>query len=391
MRLADGDQLTVRLQFKRTGEAKAEGRPSLSPSTLRAELQQVRLGELSKPPDSRHGPEDLQQLSRSQVLLPITRSPIIGGDHDSSIFDPARQLDGHVAADAIHPVVEISPSEAVTRLAVTGHGMATESVRSTSRSKIQHHYRAPMHMLVMYEKGARRDGETFVEGLPRSTLRNLERKLTFVPAGHEYQEWHEPCGHTRVMLFYFDPAKLELDLELGMPDVCLGPRLLFEDATLWHTALKLKTLVESLALRDRFYFETLGTLLVHELVRFSRGIRGIQPRVRGGLAPWQQRIVTAYIEEHLNESISLASLAHLVRLSPWHFSRAFKQSFAIPPHRYQTSRRMEHAKLLLTERAVSVMEIGLTIGFSSPNAFATAFRKATGLAPTEYRRSLISP
>jgi AraC family transcriptional regulator len=173
-----------------------------------------------------------------------------------------------------------------------------------------------------------------------------------------------------------------------MPDVCLGPRLLFEDATLWHTALKLKTLVESLALGDRLYFETVGTLLVHEIVRFSLGIRSIQPRVRGGLAPWQQRIVTAYIEEHVNESISLATLAHLVRLSPWHFSRAFKQSFAMPPHRYQTNRRMEHAKLLLTERADSVMEIALTIGFSSPNAFATAFRKATGLAPTEYRRSL---
>jgi AraC family transcriptional regulator len=48
---------------------------------------------------------------------------------------------------------------------------------------------------------------------------------------------------------------------------------------------------------------------------------------------------------------------------------------------------MEHAKQLLAEHAVSVTEIGLTIGFSSPNAFATAFRKATGLAPTDYRRS----
>src|SRR5262249_9154048 len=105
MRLADDDQLTARLQFKRTEEAMAEGRPPLSPSTVRAELQQVRLGEnLSKPRDSRNGTEDLQQRSRSQVLLPITRSPIIGGDHDSSIFDPASQLDGHVAADAIHPV-----------------------------------------------------------------------------------------------------------------------------------------------------------------------------------------------------------------------------------------------------------------------------------------------
>jgi len=265
--------------------------------------------------------------------------------------------------------------------------MAAESVQSASRNKIQYRFGAPMHLLVMYEKGERRDGATFVEGLPRSTLRNLERKLTFVPAGHEYHEWHEPRGHMRIMLFYFDPARLKTDLA-GISDISLGPRLLFEDATLWHTALKLKTLVDSLASGDRLYFETLGSLLVHELVRLSRGIPSIQPPVRGGLAPWQQQIVTNFIEEHVNERIPLAALARLVRLSPCHFSRVFKQSLGMPPHRYQANRRVEHAKLLLAERAVSVTEIGLMIGFSSSNAFATAFRKATGLAPTDYRRRL---
>src|SRR5215470_1714994 len=117
------------------------------------------------------------------------------------------------------------------------------------------------------------------------------------------------------MLFYCDPAKLKIDLEHGIPDISLGPRLLFEDATLWHTALKLKTLVESLAREDQLYFEVLGSLLVHELVRLSRGIPRIQPQVRGGLAPRQQRIVAAYIEEHINECIPLATLARLVRLS----------------------------------------------------------------------------
>ena len=68
MRLADDDQLTARLQFKRTGEAMADGRPPLSPSTLRAELQQVRLREnLSKPRDLRHVPDDLQHFEITSV------------------------------------------------------------------------------------------------------------------------------------------------------------------------------------------------------------------------------------------------------------------------------------------------------------------------------------
>jgi AraC family transcriptional regulator len=391
MRLADDDQLTARLQFKRTGEAMAEGCPPLSPSTLRAEFRQVRLREnFSKPRESRHVPDDLQ-LSRSQVSPPITRSSIIGGDHDCSTFDPVRQLDGDAAANAIHPIVEITPSEAVARITVTGHGMAAESVRFTSRGKIQHHYRAPMHMLVMYEKGERRDGETFVEGLPRSALRNLERKLTFVPAGREFHDWHEPRGsQMRLMYFYFEPEKLKALSRRGITDLPGAPRLLFEDETLWHTALKLKTFVESSA-GDPIYFGSLGTLLIHEVVRFTCGTPSVQPQLQGGLAPWQQRLVTAYIQEHLNERIPLGTLAQLVRLSPCHFCRVFKQSLGMPPHRYQTNRRVEYAKLLLANRAGSVTEISRTVGFSSPNAFATAFRKATGVAPTDYRRSVAPP
>src|ERR1700716_4406370 len=75
---------------------------------------------------------------------------------------------------------------------------------------------------------------------------------------------------------------------------------------------------------------------------------------RGGLAAWQQRTVAAYIEEHLAEQIPLGTLAQLVRLSPYYFCRAFKQSFGIPPHRYHTGRRIEHAKILLAGRKLSV-------------------------------------
>ncbi|CUU20904.1 Transcriptional regulator AraC family CDS [Bradyrhizobium sp.] len=391
MRLADDDQLTARLQLKRTGEAMAEGRPPLSPSKLRAEFRQVRLPQkLPKPHGSRHVP-DVLQLSRSQVSPPTTLSSIIGGDHDCSTFDPARQLDGDVAANATHPIVEITPPEAVARLTVTGHGMAAESVRFTSRGKIQHHYRAPMHMLVLYEKGERRNGETFVEGLPRSALRNLERKLTFVPAGREFLDWHEPQGsQMRLMYFYFEPEKLKALSKRGIIDLPGAPRLLFEDETLWHTALKLKTFVESSA-RDPIYFGSLGTLLIHEVVRFTCGMPSVQPQLQGGLAPWQQRLVTAYIQEHLNERIPIGRLAQLVRLSPYHFCRVFKRSLGMPPHRYQTNRRVEYAKSLLANRAGSMTEISRTVGFSSPNAFATAFRKATGVAPTDYRRSVAPP
>ena len=290
--------------------------------------------------------------------------------------------------DVTDHAVEISPSDAVKRRALAWPGMAAEIVQATRPDRIESRFCAPVHLLAAYERGVRQDGGTVIDGLPKSTLRDLGRKLIFVPAGHEYHDWQEPRILPRVIYFYFDPAGLALSPELGFADMSFAPRLFFENAAVWNTALKLTTLIERAGSDHRLYVEALGVVLAHELVRLNAGTPGAQPQARGGLAAWQQRTVVAYIEEHLDEPISLATLAQLVRLSPYYFCRAFKQSFGVPPHRYHTSRRIEHAKTLLAKPAPSVTDIGFTVGFSQTSSFTAAFRKATGLTPTAYHRSL---
>jgi AraC family transcriptional regulator len=290
--------------------------------------------------------------------------------------------------DVTDHAVEISPSDVVKRRTATWPGMAAEIVQATRPERMETRFCAPVHVLAAYERGVRHDGETRVDGLPKSTLRDLGRKLVFVPAGHEYYDWQEPRILPRVVYFYFDPAGLALSPELGFAETSFAPRLFFENAALWDTALKLTTVIESAGSDHRLYVEALGVVLAHELVRLNAGTPGAQPQARGGLAAWQQRTVVAYIEEHLDEPISLATLARLVRLSPYYFCRAFKQSFGVPPHRYHTSRRIEHAKTLLAKPAPSVTDIGFTVGFSQTSSFTAAFRKATGLTPTAYHRSL---
>jgi AraC family transcriptional regulator len=287
--------------------------------------------------------------------------------------------------DVIEPAVEISPADVVKRRAVTWDGITAEIVQATRRGKIEYRFRAPYHLLALCEQGARSDGDTFVEGAPRSTLRDVRQKLTFVPAGHEYYEWHEPRVLTRMAYFYFSPAKMPTYPEAN---TSLAPRVFFEDAGLRDTALKLKSLIEGGDSHNRVYFEALGAVLAHELVRLNAGTKRIEAPVRGGLAGWQQRIVTAYIEEHLAEKIPLATLARLVGLSPFYFCRAFKQSFGVPPHRYHNGRRIERAKVLLAKPAPSVTDIGMTVGFSETSSFSAAFRRATGLTATAYHRSL---
>jgi len=292
------------------------------------------------------------------------------------------------ATDMVHPIVDISPPGSVKRRTATWPGMAAEIVEATRRDRIESRFCAPVHLLAVYERGVRQDGGTIVEGLPKSTLRDFRRKLIFVPAGHEYYDWQEPRLLTRVVYFYFDPAALAISPELGFADMSFAPRLFFEDSGLWDTALKLTTLIEGAGSDHRPYVEALGVVLAHELVRFNTGKPRVEPQVRGGLAAWQQRSVVAYIEDHLAEPILLATLAQLVRLSPHYFCRAFKQSFGMPPHRYHTHRRIERAKSLLAAPARSVTDIGFTLGFGNTSSFSAAFRKATGLTPTAYHRTL---
>jgi AraC family transcriptional regulator len=317
-------------------------------------------------------------------MLALNRRSALGG-----VFDhEGRGLRDRPVAAAIECAVEIKPCDAVKRRAAAWEGMAGEIVQVTKHERVEFRFRAPRHLLVVHEQGVRREGDSFVEGLPRSALRDIKRKLTVVPAGHEYYERHDPRSLARVVFFYFDPEKMPTHSEADRAGAALAPRLLFEDATLWNTALKLTRLVEDAASDSRPYFEALGVVLAHELVRLNAGEPRIEVPARGGLAPWQQRIAAGHIEEHLAEQISLATLARLVRLSPYYFCRAFKQSFGLPPHRYHTKRRIEHAKVLLARPQPSVTDIGLTVGFSETSSFTTAFRRTTGLTPTAYHRSL---
>ena len=167
-----------------------------------------------------------------------------------------------------------------------------------------------------------------LKGLPRSTLRDCTHKLTFVPAGHDFRGWQRPRALARTTYFYIDPRGPLADPALRFGEIEFKPRLFFYDRGLWETALKLKSLVENPGSMQRQYAEALGIVLTHELVRINgeAALRG--PVSRGGLACWQQKRVAAYIEEHVADDISLATLAELARLSPYHFCRSFKRPSA---------------------------------------------------------------
>jgi len=290
------------------------------------------------------------------------------------------------SAAASSPTVAFSPADIVERHPAQWRGLQAENVRVTTAEPFECAYQAPRHLLILSEQGERYDGETQVDGLPLSNQREYSRTLTFIPAGTRFHGWQKPRLSKKATYCYIDPSAPLLDPELGFSRVEFKPRLFFFDRDLWETMLKLKRQIDKGD--DPLYAESLSIVLLHELLRLDRSNEQPQPAARGGLAGWQQKRVAQYIETHLSESIPLATLAELARLSPYHFARAFKHSFGVPPHRYHLMRRMDQAKLLLGKAGASVTEIALQVGFHETSSFTAAFRKLTDHSPTEYRRSL---
>jgi AraC-like DNA-binding protein len=108
---------------------------------------------------------------------------------------------------------------------------------------------------------------------------------------------------------------------------------------------------------------------------------------RGGLAPWQVRCVSTYIEEHLSETIHCEHLSDLLHLSLSHFMRAFRDSFGCPPHAYLMKRRMERAQGLMLTTNTALGQIALECGLADQSHLSRLFQRFIGQSPAVWRRA----
>ena len=113
-----------------------------------------------------------------------------------------------------------------------------------------------------------------------------------------------------------------------------------------------------------------------------------KPEYRGGLPIGKLRKVEDYVRERLAEDISVESLARLLELSSFHFSRMFKQVTGMSPLQFVKRERIVRAQKLICETSRSVIEIALEVGYTSPSHFAKVFRRVVGVTPTEFRSAL---
>lgn len=96
--------------------------------------------------------------------------------------------------------------------------------------------------------------------------------------------------------------------------------------------------------------------------------------------------ITAYINKHYREALTLEILADMCHGSPYHLQRTFKRMKGITPLEYIQQIRVAKAMHYLADTNLTIMEIGFTVGIPNTAHFATLFKKKTGYTPTEYRK-----
>jgi transcriptional regulator of acetoin/glycerol metabolism len=108
---------------------------------------------------------------------------------------------------------------------------------------------------------------------------------------------------------------------------------------------------------------------------------------RGGLSPGVLRRVREYIRANLHEQLDIGTLALRAGLSAYHFSRAFKASVGMPPHRYLLEQRIKRAAELLERSEQSLTSIALAVGFADQSHFSRSFHALMRLTPSQFRRA----
>src|SRR5688500_19393642 len=99
------------------------------------------------------------------------------------------------------------------------------------------------------------------------------------------------------------------------------------------------------------------------------------------------RLAHEYILKNLDQPITPDCLARAIGLSRFHFSRLFRQSTGESPMRYVQRCRVEHAKRLINQGDLRMIEIAVSLGFYDQSHFSRWFRKLVGMTPRDFARS----
>ena len=175
-------------------------------------------------------------------------------------------------------------------------------------------------------------------------------------------------------------------LELDADRIELIEKRRSTDPTLHHIAMAFRAGVQSGAALDRMYGEGLSTALAAHLLR-EYGAAVLEPkRQHGGLPRAKLVRAVEYIQDQLSADLTVSGIAQAVGMSPYYFTRLFKESTGQPPHQYVVEARVRKAKELLTTGQFTISEVAHQVGFVDQSHLTRHFKRIFGLPPKRLLR-----
>ncbi len=209
--------------------------------------------------------------------------------------------------------------------------------------------------------------------------------LCITPAGQTVGAfWEKPLDNLGILLAPKLVSNIALENRFS-PVFDFNDNLTDKDPLVQHIGLALLAESNAAASESKLYAESLIQTLTLHLLRNYSNAKSVTENTNGGLSGFKLRRVKEFINENLEEDLSLAALAEVADLSQFHFVRAFRRTTGFTPQQFLMQQRIELAKELLAKNDLPIVEISLRTGFKNQSHFTTLFRKYTKFTPKLWR------
>ena len=251
----------------------------------------------------------------------------------------------------------------------------------------------PYHLTLVYlgqsphDMMQRLDGRVYEERFHRG-------EIAIVPAGLPC-EWSWKSRADDVLEIRLGDAYLREvaeSVEVDPDGIEIVPRVGTPDPQIERIGLSLKAEVEADGLLGgKLYADSLANALAISVIRDHSSLgrkatREVAGEHAGGLSRRALKRAIDYVGDNLaNKDLTLAEVAGAAHMSPYHFSRLFKESTGLAPHQYVIERRVQRAKELLSNTDLPIAEVALLCGFAHQSHLNRHFKRLLGVNPKSLR------
>ena len=218
-----------------------------------------------------------------------------------------------------------------------------------------------------------------------------QNEIIVTPAGIKSGwKWH---AKSKVIVITLEPSKLEkfAQSELGilLTDEQLKDVPQFIDEDIVQAATMLRDALNS-NIGSAVMFESLARVFLTKLIQKYGIERDDQLEFSKSFTSRHYKRVLDYIAKNYSKNIVLENLAGEAGISPYHFSRLFKQTIGQSPHQFVMAYRVEQAKTMLLDQTRPMIDIAHVCGFSDQAHFSRVFKQFQGSTPKQWRQTSAS-